>query len=179
MGRMPELSIDCGPCRLRPFRMDDADSLARHANNPNVSRWLRDRFPFPYTIGDAVEFLEIVMAGTEDAPEFVLAIDIDGAAVGGVGIVRGTDIERVSAELGYWLGEQYWGRGIITAAIRTFAPWAMDRWQLTRLHADVFPQNPASARVLEKAGFHLESIKGKAVIKRGDIYDAHCYVLLK
>lgn len=176
---MQELTIACGPCRLRPYRMDDAAALVRYANNPNIVRWLRDRFPHPYTLENAAEFLNVAACCSDDSLEFVLAIEVGNETVGGIGVIRGTDIERVSAELGYWLGETFWGRGIVTAAIRAFAPWAMDRWGLTRLHADVFPDNPASGRVLEKSGFQLESIKQRALIKRGEIYDAHCYVLLK
>ncbi len=178
MARMSGFPLECGPCRLRPFRAEDAESIVRHADNPNVSRWLRDRFPCPYTLADAHAFLQAVTSAPHEALEFVLAIEVDGQAAGGIGIIPGADIERVSAELGYWLGEQYWGRGIVTAAIRTFAPWAMRRFGLARLHVDVFPENPASARVLENAGFRLESIKRRAIVKRGTIYDAHCYVLL-
>ncbi len=114
-----------------------------------------------------------------DGNEFVFAIEVNGEAVGGIGIVRGTDIERVSAELGYWLGEEYWGRGIVTEAIKRFAPWIMDRYGLTRLHADCFTDNPASARVLEKAGFVHESTKRRAAIKHGVIKDMHVYVMLR
>jgi len=115
----------------------------------------------------------------EDGPEFVLAIEVDGEAVGGIGVVLGTDIERVSGELGYWLGEQYWGRGIVTAAIRQFAPFAMEKFGLTRLHADTFHDNPASARVLEKAGFTKESVKRRAAIKLGEIKDMNVYVMVR
>jgi RimJ/RimL family protein N-acetyltransferase len=176
---MAELSIDCGVCRLRPFRMADAESLTRHANNPKIAMKVRDRFPIPYTLRDAKEFLRAVCKRLEEGPEFVLAIDVTGEAVGGIGIVQGTDIERVSAELGYWLSEQYWGRGIVTAAIRQFAPYVMDKYALTRLHADTFHDNPASSRVLEKAGFVKESVKRRAAIKLGDIKDLNVYVMLR
>lgn len=176
---MQELTIDCGVCRLRPFRMEDADSLTHHANNRKISARLRDRFPHPYTKDDAQRFLSAVARRSHDATEFVLAIEVDGNAVGGIGVILGTDIERVSGELGYWLGEEYWGRGIVTAAIRQFAPWAMQRFNLTRLHADSFHDNPASARVLEKAGFTRESVKHRAAIKNGEIKDLNVYVMLR
>lgn len=176
---MADLSIDCGVCRLRPFRMEDAESLVRHANNPKIAMRVRDRFPSPYTLRDAREFLRAVSKRLEEGPEYVLAIDVDGEAVGGIGVVRGIDIERVSGELGYWLGEQYWGRGIVTAAIRQFAPFIMDKYGLTRLHADTFHDNPASARVLEKAGFLKESVKRRAAIKLGEIKDMNVYVMLR
>ncbi len=176
---MHELTIDCGVCRLRPFRLEDAESLTRHANNRKVSMRLRDRFPYPYTLQDAKRFLSAVTVRDENASEFVLAVEVDGQAVGGIGVILGTDIERVSGELGYWLGEEYWGRGIVTEAIRQFAPWVMDRFRLTRLHADTFHDNPASTRVLEKAGFTKESVKRRAAIKDGEIKDLKVYVMLR
>ncbi len=159
--------------------MEDAESLVRHGNNPKIAARLRDRFPSPYTMEDAMQFLKGVSRRTPESNEFVLAIEVDGEAVGGIGIVRGTDIERVSAELGYWIGEKYWGRGIVTEAIRRFSPWVMERYGLTRLHADCFTDNPASSRVLEKAGFVRESTKRRAAIKLGEIKDTHVYVVLR
>ena len=159
--------------------MDDAEGLARHANNRRIAERLRDRFPNPYTLEDAKRFLWAVLARDENAKEFVLAIEVDEAAVGAIGVILGSDIERVSGELGYWLSEEFWGRGIVTAAIRQFAPWAMERFGLTRLHADTFHDNPASARVLEKAGFAKESIKRRAAIKNGEIKDLNVYVMLR
>lgn len=176
---MQDFIIDCGVCRLRPFRLEDAESLTRHANNRKISMRLRDRFPYPYLLQDAKRFLSAVMMRDENANEFVLAIEVNGEAVGGIGVILGTDIERISGELGYWLGEEYWGRGIATEAIRQFAPWAMERFQLGRLHADTFHDNPASARVLEKAGFVKESVKRRAAIKNGEIKDLNVYVLLR
>ncbi|MGE5113790.1 MAG: GNAT family N-acetyltransferase [Acidobacteriaceae bacterium] len=176
---MQEPVIECGVCRLRPFRLEDADSLMHHANNRNVSVRLRDRFPYPYTKDHARQFLAAVTKRHPDVPEFVMAIEVDGMAVGGIGVILGTDVERISGELGYWLGEEYWRRGIVTAAIRHFAPWVMEQFHLTRLHADTFHDNPASARVLEKAGFTKESVKRRAAIKDGEIKDMHVYVLLR
>lgn len=159
--------------------MDDADSLAHHANSRRIAERLRDRFPHPYSLEDAKQFLTAVTARDENSKEFVLAIDVGGASVGAIGVTLGTDIERVSGELGYWLGEEYWGRGIVTEAIRRFAPWAMERFNLTRLHADTFHDNPASARVLEKAGFTKESVKRRAAIKFGQVKDLNVYVMLR
>ncbi len=176
---MAELTIDCGCCLLRPFRMSDAESLVHYANNPKIAARVRDRFPNPYTLENAQQFLTGVTRRGAYSNEFVFAIEVDGKAVGGIGIVRGSDIERVSAELGYWLGEEYWGRGIVTEAIRKFTPWIMERYGLTRLHADCFTDNPASSRVLEKAGFTRESTKRRAAIKLGEIKDMHVYVMVR
>ncbi len=176
---MREPSIDCQICRLRLFRLEDAESLVRHANNPKIAARLRDRFPHPYTMKNAREFLGVVTEFKDDSPEFVFAIEVDGEAVGAIGVILGTDIERVSGELGYWLSEEYWSRGIVTKAIRQFAPWAMDRFGLTRLHADTFHDNPASGRVLEKAGFTKESVKRRAAIKNGEIKDLNVYAMVR
>lgn len=159
--------------------MTDANALVRHANNPKIASRVRDRFPSPYTMEDAKRFLNSVTKQNDNSLEFTLVIDIGGEAVGGIGIIRGTDIERITAELGYWLSEAYWGRGIVTAAIRQFSPWAMERFGLLRLHADTFHDNPASARVLEKAGFTKESVKRRAAIKLGEVKDLNVYVMIR
>lgn len=159
--------------------MTDANALVRHANNPKIASRVRDRFPSPYTMEDAKRFLNSVTKQNDNSLEFTLVIDIGGEAVGGIGIIRGTDIERITAELGYWLSEAYWGRGIVTAAIRQFSPWVMERFGLLRLHADTFHDNPASARVLEKAGFTKESVKRRAAIKLGEVKDMNVYVMIR
>ena len=111
--------LACGPCVLRPWRREDLESLVRHADNPNVARGLRDRFPSPYTRADGEWFLDDVR---KPRGEWRLAIEVDGAAVGGVGVRPGEDVHRISAEIGYWLGEAYWGRGIAPAMLTTVAP---------------------------------------------------------
>ena len=165
---MGEPVLECGPCRLRPWHGDDLESLLRHADNPNVSRGLRDRFPCPYTREAGEGFLDDVRKPHAD---WRFAIEVDGAAVGGCGIHPGEDVHRVSAEVGYWLGEAYWGRGIVPAALRTLVPAAMDHFSLHRVAAGVYSDNPRSMRVLEKAGFEREGVQRAAVIKRGALLD--------
>jgi ribosomal-protein-alanine N-acetyltransferase len=157
-----EREIECGACRLRALRETDAEALARHANNPRVAAHLRDRFPHPYGVDDARRFLKYVETTAE---ECVAAIEVEGEAAGAIGVQFRADIERCSAELGYWLGEKYWGRGIMTEAIRGFTGWAMPRFALTRVYAEVFAENPASGKVLEKAGFERVGVLRKAAIK--------------
>jgi ribosomal-protein-alanine N-acetyltransferase len=171
-----ELELDCGACRLRPLRREDAPAIARHANNPNVAMHLRDRFPHPYSTGDALSFFEYA---AQTPAECVACIDLGGEAAGAIGLQFRTDIERCSAELGYWLGEPFWGRGIATAAIRCFLSWAMPRFELTRAYAEVFADNPASARVLEKAGFVRVGMLRKAAIKHGSYHDYVLYDLVR
>ncbi len=169
------VELNCGVCRLRPFRNDDAVSIARHANNPNIAANLRDRFPHPYTIEDAYEFLDRVNRGSH----VTLAIEVNGDAVGAIGIIFGDDIERCTAELGYWLGEEFWNHGITTAAIRNFTAWAFREFPLTRIYAKPFVENQASCHVLEKAGYTREAVLRKAAIKRGASRDFVLYAVVR
>jgi RimJ/RimL family protein N-acetyltransferase len=171
-----ETDLECGACRLRPFRGQDAAVLARHANNRNVAMYLRDRFPHPYSTADALRFFDYA-ANTGD--ECVACIEVEGEAAGAIGVQFRTDIERCSAELGYWLGEAFWGRGIITTAIRSFTDWAMPRFELTRVYAEVFADNQASGRVLGKCGFVRVGVLRKAAIKSGVHHDYVLYDLVR
>ena len=159
-------------CAVRPWRYGDADSLVRHANNINVARQLRDRFPHPYTKANALAFLKF-SAGAE-APTN-LAIEVGGEAVGGIGYVPGSDVERFSAEVGYWLGEEYWGRGIVTEALELLCDYAFTRLNLLRLFALPFADNVGSTRVLEKAGFVREALMRSSSVKYGQPRDQALY----
>lgn len=153
---------------VRSWRAGDADSLVRYANNRNIADNLRDRFPFPYTKKDAREFLRIVR---RREPETFFAIEVDGRAAGGIGFVLQMDVDRVSSEIGYWLAEPFWRRGIVTEALMAVSAYAIDRHGLTRLYAVPFAGNTASCRVLEKAGYHLEGRLRRSAIKNGVVLD--------
>ena len=170
------IDLRCGNCRVRSWRPDDAPVMAGHANHREIWLNLRDRFPHPYTIADAEAYLKLV-AGR--AVETSFAIDVAGAAVGGISLMLGQDIERASAELGYWLGPAYWNRGIMTAAVRAVADYGLERLGLTRVFAVPFVRNPASYRVLEKAGFHREGLLRRSAIKAGVIEDQYLYALVR
>jgi RimJ/RimL family protein N-acetyltransferase len=172
---MPLVPLDCGVARLRAWRPDDLESLVANASHADVSRGLRDRFPYPYTGADGRAWL----ARAVDESERAWAIDLDGLAVGGVSLHPGSDVHRHSAELGYWLGRRYWGRGIMTAAIARFAPVAMAEFALYRLFATVYANNPASMRVLEKAGFEREGVQKSAIVKRGELLDLFVYARVR
>lgn len=151
------------------------NSLVAHANDARVARTVRDHFPHPYTRGDAERWLTHATAVGQANN---VAIEVDGEAVGGVGMIPGEDVHRVCAEIGYWLGHAYWGRGIMTEAVTAYSAHLLEHRGFIRLEAPVFETNPASARVLEKSGYGLESRQRRAAIKEGRIIDVLMYVKL-
>ncbi len=171
-----EVELDCGVCRLRALRKEDAPTLARYADNAKVAMYLRDRFPYPYSTQDAVCFFEYAR---ETPDECVACIEVGDEAAGAIGLQFRKDIERCSAELGYWIGEPFWGRGITPGAIRCFTAWAMPRFELTRVYAEVVAENRASGRVLEKSGFARVGVLRKAAIKHGIYHDYVLYDLVR
>jgi RimJ/RimL family protein N-acetyltransferase len=150
--------------------MADADAVVRHANNANVARQLRDRFPHPYSRANAQAFLKV---STSDATN--LAIEVDGEAAGAIGYVVGTDVERYSAEIGYWLGEAHWGRGVATEALVLVSAHVFTSVNLLRLFALPFADNLASIRVLEKAGYVREAVLRSSSVKYGMPRDQALY----
>lgn len=163
---------------LRPWKMEDVDDVLRYANNDKIAQNLRDVFPFPYIRTDAQEFVRGCVEGDEDR-QLCRAIEADGHAVGSIGLFLGSDVYRMTAELGYWLAEEYWGRGIMTEAVRRICEEGEERWdELVRVYAEPFAHNTASRRVLEKAGFTLEGVMRHGVCKRGRVYDFCMYALL-
>lgn len=152
-------------CVLRPWRQSDETSLVEHANNKNVSKNLTDIFPYPYTIDDARTWIGKQL-DVDPARNF--AIVIDGKAVGGVGFLVGKDIFKRSAEMGYWIGEAFWGRGIVTEAVKAVTSYAFDTFDLMHIFAGIFEHNTASRRVLEKAGYELEGCFRMHVTKDGE-----------
>jgi len=166
------MRLECGVCVVRPWRSDDLDSLVCHANNRNVSIRLRDTFPYPYTRSDGEAWLKIALSSS---PAVHFAIEVEGAAVGGIGYVPGNDVERCQAELGYWLGESFWGRGIATAAVQAVSDYAFASTELARLFAIPNCDNMASRRVLVKAGYQLEGTLRQSAVKEGRVIDRALY----
>ena len=163
-------------CVVRSWEADDVASLVAHANNRKIWLNLRDRFPHPYTKADGQKFIR---AARDMRPETFFAIAVDGAAVGGIGFVLQSDVDRMSAEVGYWLGEKLWGRGITTEALAAVTRHAFDRHDITRLFALPFAYNTASCRVLEKAGYTLEARLRRSAIKDGAIVDQFQYACIR
>lgn len=162
-------------CEVRSWERLDVASLALHANNRNIWINLRDRFPHPYTRSDARTFIRETRL---QRPETAFAIAVEGAAVGGIAFVMNVDVERVSAEIGYWLSEAFWGRGIMTDALVAVTAYAADAHGLTRLYALPFAGNAASCRVLEKAGYVLEGRLRRSAVKDGLITDQLQYAFI-
>jgi RimJ/RimL family protein N-acetyltransferase len=161
---------------VRPYVLEDAEALAKYADNRAVWITLRDRFPHPYTTDDAVGFLRVA---TTQQPTSDFAIATADEVIGGIGLQRQSDVHRLTAEIGYWLGEPFWGRGIATRAVRAVTAWAFATTSLERLYACVFATNPASARVLSNAGYQFEGRMRRAVIKDGRVLDQLVYAALR
>jgi RimJ/RimL family protein N-acetyltransferase len=161
---------------MRPWEPRDALSLVMYANNRNVSRNLRDRFPFPYETAHAEAWIGRCLEQAERPQSF--AIDVAGQAVGGIGIDVFDDVQRLTAEIGYWLGEPHWGRGLATAAVRMMTTYAFQTFGLERLQASVFEGNSASMRVLEKCGYALEGRLSRSIVKDGRVMDSFLYARL-
>ena len=170
-----DMRLDLGSCGVRSFRDTDAADLTRHANNRRIWLQLRDRFPHPYELDDARTF---IAAARRADPETEFAITVGDLAVGAIGVTLGKDVERCSAEVGYWIGEPYWGRGIASRVLAEFTPFALGAYDLERLYAVPFASNAASCRVLEKAGYRLEGRMLRSAIKDGTVHDQYLYATL-
>lgn len=165
--------------KIRPWQYNDAQSLGENANNALIFNNVRDMFPHPYTFENAQEWIGFnVSTNNQNSTSFT--IDVEGKAVGAIGVILQQDVYRTNAEIGYWLGEAYWGKGITTEAVKLMANYAFHHFShLHRLYAGVFAHNQPSMRVLAKAGFRLEAIHREAVIKNGKILDEYLYALLR
>jgi RimJ/RimL family protein N-acetyltransferase len=157
---------------LRDWQKADAPSIAKYANNRKIWLNLRDAFPHPYRLQDAEAFIDSVM---NSAPMTVFALATPQEAIGSIGLMVGKDVHRYTAELGYWLGEPFWGKGIMPLAVVRLTAYALHDLKLQRVHAQPYTSNRASARVLEKAGFRCEGILRSSAFKDGKVLDQFLY----
>jgi len=162
---------------IRGWKKGDEISLQKHADNPKISMYLLDRFPSPYTMEAANWWVDRLVDQPE--PLFNFAITIGDKVIGGVGLEPREDVYRKTALLGYWLSEELWGKGIITEVVKLVTAYAFEKLDIIRIQAGVLSKNPASMRVLEKAGYVKEGISRNAVIKNGEVMDEHVYAILK
>ena len=160
---------------IRELRVSDIPKLAEYSNNQKVSINLRDAFPSPYTKDDAVRFVE--MAGRQD-PKTIFAIQYKGDYVGNISLAPGSDVYRKSAEIGYFIGEPFWNKGIVTKAVQLITRYGFENLDIVRIHTGIFEYNKASQRVLEKCGFRKEGIFRKSICKNGIMYDEIRYALI-
>ena len=161
---------------IRGWKKGDEIALQKNADNPKVSACLMDRFPSPYTIEEAINWVNFLI---DQNPVINFAITINDEVIGGIGMEPRQDVYRKTAIIGYWLSEHLWGRGIMPEAVRLVTDYAFKRLDFIRLQASVYSKNPASMRVLEKADYIKEGIMRNAVIKNGEVMDEHLYAILK
>jgi [ribosomal protein S5]-alanine N-acetyltransferase len=161
---------------LREWQLSDADELVKHAGNFNVAKNMTDQFPHPYRLENAHAFIAIAQSAV---PTRLFAIEVNGGAAGGIGLHPQSDIQRKNAELGYWLSEDYWGRGIMTKAVQQMVSYGFKTFDITRIYARPFGSNFGSQRVLEKAGFVLEGRFENALFKNGVFTDELIYAVRK
>lgn len=161
---------------LRPFLVSDLNSLVKHANNYNIAKNLSNKFPFPYTQNDGVAFINLALSAT---PTEIFAIVINDEAVGSIGVHPQMDLYCKNAELGYWIGEEFWGKGIVPEAIKLMIAYGFKTFDISRIYARTFDTNIKSQRVLEKTGFVLEAELKETLYKNGTVYDEMLYAIRK
>jgi len=160
--------------KLRAWSINDLNDLVTNANNIRIAKFMTDGFPHPYTKENGKAFIE---CATKDNPIHIFAIEVNGEASGGIGIHPQADIHRKNAELGYWLAEKHWGKGIITSAIKQVVKFGFDNYNIDRIFARPFGTNMASQKVLEKSGFKLEARFEKTLVKNGELLDELIYAI--
>lgn len=168
--------LHAGALALLPWSMEYAPSIAKHANDPLVAQNLRDGFPNPYTLENATSFIE--NASVSFDTQLNLCILFENEPVGSIGVFPLNDVYKKSAEIGYWLAREQWGKGIMTEAILQATAKAFARFDIVRIHAEVFSFNTASCRVLEKCGYTHEGTKRSSIYKNGCISDSEIYAII-
>lgn len=163
---------------LRKWQNEDAENIAVAANNPSIAKNLRNTFPSPYTIDDARWYVNDCI-DKEGQNQITRAVVVDGKAVGSVGIFVKDDVFEKTAELGYWLSEKYWRRGITTRAVKLICKEAFAKFDIVRIYAEPFENNIGSRAVLEKSGFLCEGIMRNCIYKNGKILSCCIYSILR
>jgi RimJ/RimL family protein N-acetyltransferase len=166
------VKLKIGKYIIRDWRPNDAASIVKYANNRKIWLNLRDAFPHPYRFSDAENFLSNI---AQQNPRTIFAIADDKKAIGSIGLIIGEDVHRFSAEMGYWLAEPFWNKGIMSRAVLRFTEFATEKFTLNRIFAEPFVENTASVRVLENAGFVLEGTLQASVFKDGKVLDQFLY----
>lgn len=163
---------------LREWKLSDAQNLASAINNKNVLDNLRDGIPYPYAEQDGKDFITAMLSADKNST-FAFAIEIEGKVVGSIAVFRQNNIHFRTAELGYYLAEEYWGKGIMTEAVKQVCKYVFDNSDIIRIYAEPFAHNIGSCRVLEKAGFQFEGLLRANAVKNGAIIDMKMYALIQ
>ena len=165
-------------CKIRRWELSDARDLATALSNKKIQDNLRDGLPYPYTEQDGKEFISAMLAANEN-DTFAFAITVNGKAIGSIGAFRQGNIHRQTAELGYYIAEEYWGKGIMTEAVKQLCDYVFSNTDIIRIYAEPFAYNIGSCRVLEKAGFQYEGTLRSNALKNGNVFDMKMYSKLK
>ena len=165
-------------CKIRRWELSDARDLAAALSNKKIQDNLRDGLPYPYTEQDGKEFISAMLAANEN-DTFAFAITVNGKVIGSIGAFRQGNIHRQTAELGYYIAEEYWGKGIMTEAIKQLCDYVFSNTDIIRIYAEPFAYNIGSCRVLEKAGFQYEGTLRSNALKNGNVFDMKMYSKLK
>ncbi|KEZ90623.1 GNAT family N-acetyltransferase [Lacrimispora celerecrescens] len=165
-------------CKIREWQIEDAENLASVINNKKIQDNLRDGIPYPYTVEDAKEYITSMLSADKDET-YTFAITVDDKAIGSIGVFRCNNIHFRSAEMGYYIAESYWGKGIGTNAVKQTCKYIFEHTDIIRIFAEPFAYNTASCHILEKAGFQCEGILRKNAVKNGVILDMKMYALIK
>lgn len=165
-------------CKIRKWELSDAKDLAMALSNPKILDNLRDGLPYPYTEQDGADYISAMLSADENET-FAFAVTADGKVIGSIGVFRQGNIHRQTAELGYYIAEEYWGKGIMTEAVKQICEYVFENSDMIRIYAEPFAYNTASCRVLEKAGFRYEGTLRSNAVKSGNVIDMKMYSLLK
>lgn len=165
-------------CQIRKWNMSDATDLSLVISNKKIQDNLRDGLPYPYTEQDAAAYIQTMLSADENKI-FAFAITINNKVIGSISIFRQENIHRRTAELGYYIAENYWGKSIMTEAVKQICEYVFNNSDIIRIYAEPFADNSASCRVLEKTGFQFEGILKSNAVKNGKIIDMKMYALIK
>lgn len=165
-------------CTIRKWQIDDRYDLAKILNNQKIMNHLRDGLPYPYTVEDAKEYISSMLQANQEKM-FAFAISVDEHVIGSISVTRLDNIHYCTGELGYYIGEDYWGKGYATSAVKQVCQYVFEHSDIIRIFAEPFAYNTASCRVLEKAGFIYEGTLHKNAIKNGQVQDMKMYALLR
>ena len=165
-------------CKIRKWKLTDAKNIAVALSNKKIQDNLRDGLPYPYTEQDGIDFISSMLSANEDET-FAFAITLDDKAIGSIGVFRQQNIHRQTAEMGYYIAEEYWGKGIMTDAVKQICEYVFKNSDILRIYAEPFAYNAGSCRVLEKAGFQYEGTLRNNAVKNGKVVDMKMYSLLR